>query len=266
MDNKNINRKAQEADNNGKDGSIVELITSKSGLKFITLGLLVILLILSVGSSNEPKKNSTLTLVNPSPPVVQGLYIGMSVDDATKLIDNGLKKHFFLSDEFMYSLFAIDSNAYNDAAILRENIKFIKQKDGTYKFGGPFSFGYKSSNLRSGYTSVYAIIPKNSKLDSKKQSFGTGITIKADSNRTVNSIIFKPIFIKSAFNLADMDNEDFISKFVKQHSLDTLKQNINGAFTGDSSMSYTHLGKNGFRVTIDDDLTIIMQRITSERS
>jgi hypothetical protein len=264
MDNKNINRQDQETDNSRTEGGIVEYITSKNGIKFIALVLLVILLFLSFGSSDKPTKNSSATLTNPTPPVVQGLYVGMNLDDAVKVINRDLKQHFFISDEFMYNPFEIDSNAYNDATILRENIKFIKQKDGTYLFGGPFSFGYKSSNLRSGYTSVYSIISKNSKLHSKKQSFGTGITIKADSMGNVNSILFKPIFIKSAFGLVNVDNEDFIDKFVSQHSLNTLKTNINGPFTGDSSMSYTHVGKNGFRVTIDEDLTIIMQRILPE--
>ncbi len=191
MDSKN--KQADKIDSSGTKGGIIESISSKYGLALISVVLLVILLIINFGSSDKPAKDNSVILANMAPPVVQGLYIGMSVDAAKKVINSGLKKHFFLSDEFMYSPFAQGSNAYKDAATLRENIKFIKQKDGTFLFGGPFSFGYKSSNLRSDYTSVYTIISKDSKLYSDKQSFGTGITIKASSNNTVHSIIFKPI-------------------------------------------------------------------------
>ncbi|MBF0382471.1 MAG: hypothetical protein HQL69_15730 [Magnetococcales bacterium] len=266
MDSKNSQNSPKQSDNNETDGNILEFINSKNGLKIVAAVLLVILLIVSFGNSDKEDKNSSKILANIAPPVVHGLYIGMSIDEANKIIKQSFKRHLFLSDEFMYSHFESGSDAYKDAAILRNNIKFIKQKNGSFVFGGPFSFGYKTSNLRSGYSSVYTIIAKDTKLNSKQQSFGTGMTIEADSNQVVNSILIRPVLLKSIFELKNIDNEDFIEKFVSQHNLNILKREVNGALLGDSSVSYIHEGNNGFMVTIDDDLTIKMQRITTAES
>jgi hypothetical protein len=229
--------------------------TSFKGMVFVTILLLLALLLLP---GEEPKTVSNISThtANPTPPIVQGLYLGMSIAAAETVINNGLAKFLFESDEFMYSPFAHDSKAYKDAEILRKNIRFIKNSDGSFDFGGSFSFGYKSNNLRSSYTNVYKIIDKNTKLSSRKQSFGAGITIKADSNKKVYSLLFKPNFIKSSFGIKDISNEDFIKSFVRKHNLDSLKKHINGAFTGDMSVTYTHVGNSGFKVTIDDDLEI----------
>ncbi|MBF0194428.1 MAG: hypothetical protein HQL71_07695 [Magnetococcales bacterium] len=264
MENKNTNKQANETESSETNAGIAESITSKSGLILITVLIVGIIIIFSFVTSNKQVKNSSANLADITPPVVKGLYVGMSVDNALRVINRGLKQHLFLSDEFMYNNFTDGSSAYKDAATLRKNIKFLRQKNDTYLFGGSFSFGYKSSNIRSGYTSVYKIISKDTKLYSDKQSFGAGITLKADHTHTVYSILLKPIFLKSAFGLVDIDEEEFISQFVSKHKLDTLSNKVNGPFTGDSSMSYTYTGKNGFRVTIDDDMTILMHRIMSE--
>ena len=164
----------------------------------------------------------------------------------------------------MYRPFAKGSDAYKDAETLRKHLRFIKKNDGTFTLGGAFSFGYKPRNIRSTYPSVYNIVPKESRLYSKQQSFGCGITLTADSNGTISTIAFKPNFIKNISGQDSLDNEEYIEQFVKQHKLDSLEKHINGPFTGDMSMTYSHTGDNGFSVTIDEDLVIGMRRTIPE--
>jgi hypothetical protein len=211
------------------------------------------------------QKNLPPTHTNPSTaaaplkrPLILGLTIGMSITEAQSVIDKRLKKFLFEGDEFMYSPFKPGSDGYKDAKLLRENIRFIKNSDGTYLYGGSFSFGYEKNNLRSAYTNVTRILPKNSPLHSEKQSFATGITLKADANQIVQSILFRSHLVKKGYNLNDSSLEDFTKKLVQEHQLDRLNRRMRGSFTGDLSLIYEQKHHPNFKITINDDLQILL--------
>ncbi|MBF0358051.1 MAG: hypothetical protein HQL70_05540 [Magnetococcales bacterium] len=237
---------------------------SRNLLTLIAIILLGGWLVLDSGTTNKPNEQQSAVVSRPIPPVVHGLYVGMPMEAAQEIVNRTLKQFLFTSDEFMYRPFAKGSNAYKDAETLRKHLRFVKQNDGTSILGGTFSFGYNSSNMRSTYPSVYNIIPREIKLYSKKQSFGCGITLTADSNGIISTIAFKPNFIKNILGQNSVDSEEYIKQFVKQHKLDSLDKHINGPFTGDMSMTYTYDGDGAFSVTIDEDLEIVMRLIKAE--
>ncbi len=108
------------------------------------------------------------------------------------------------------------------------------------------------------------LFPKRANSTQKNRVLAGGITLTADSNGTISTIAFKPSFIKNILGQESVDSEEYIKQFVKQHKLDSLKKHINGPFTGDMSMTYTHTGDGGFSVTIDEDLAIGMRQIIPE--
>ncbi|MBF0448943.1 MAG: hypothetical protein HQL67_12140 [Magnetococcales bacterium] len=216
--------------------------------------------LLSTGQNSFFSTEQADNPVKISPPVIKGLFIGMTLDQAEREIKKNLADFLFEGDEFMYHPFEPGSNADLDAQILRNQIRFIKNEQGSFDFGGTFSFGYDSDSLRSSYIPVSKIIDPQTTLHSEQQSFGSGLVLKADSNRIVHHILFKPHFVKRVFALNNQSNEDFTRRFVADHQLHRLGKTIQGGFTGDLSEVYEQTGKNGFRVIIDEDLEIQMDR------
>ena len=211
------------SDKNKKD----ELLGYKYMAAF-TVILLSVAVYLLVTGSKKPEVATHIVEQKLNNFNIKGLYIGMPIEEAEILIKQELSPFLFEGDEFMYSPFEPGSAAYKDSELLRKNIRFIQNSDGSFDLGGPFSFGYNSDNLRSGYNSIYKLLNKNSSLLSKEGSFGAGIYIKAGKDGLIYSMLFKPNFIKKSFNVRKDTNESFIKKLVNKNHLYNLKQKVNG--------------------------------------